>query len=549
VQGTGTPAVDAVIVGAGFAGMYAIYKLRSMGLSVRAYEAAPDVGGTWWWNAYPGARCDVESLDYCYTFDEDLLREWLWTERFPTQPEVLRYARHVADRFDLRRDISFETRVVAAHRDPDANQWLFETDRGEHVRARYFISAVGAISAPNVPEIEGLSSFGGRILQTNRWPHSDVDLKGKRVAVIGTGSSGIQVIPVVAEDAAELTVFQRTANFTCPAGNGPIDPEREAGVRADYVGYRKACLKNGAGTPTLMVAQSAFDFDDEARRALYEDKWRRGGAGGVPALFADTKTDLAANTTAADFVRDKIRLTVHDPATAELLCPRDHPIATKRICLDTGYYDTFNRPNVSLVDLRSTPIQKVTPRGIQTSDGEYPLDVIIFATGFDAVTGALLRMDVRGEKGQRLAEAWAHGPETYLGLMVAGFPNMFTITGPLSPSVLANVMVSIAHHVEWIADCIGYMRAHDFDRVDASQEAQVAWTAEVQRIADSTLFPLANSWYNGDNIPGKPRRFLAYIGGFPAYATRCEEVVSAGYEGFAMYRSSPDTSFRSRVSI
>ncbi|MDA8046144.1 MAG: NAD(P)/FAD-dependent oxidoreductase [Actinomycetota bacterium] len=526
--------VDAVVVGAGFAGLYAIYKLRSLGLSVQAYEAAPDVGGTWWWNCYPGARCDVESLDYCYVFDDDLLREWKWSERFPTQPEVLSYAQHVADRFDLRRHIRFETAVTSAHWERAGNHWAFETDRGDRTRARYFISAVGAISAPNLPPLEGLETFAGRVLMTSRWPHDGVDLAGHRVAVIGTGSSGIQAIPMIAQDAAHLTVFQRTANFSCPARNGPIEPEREASVRADYAGYRQACLKNGAGTPSLLLSQSAFDLSEEDRTAAYEAKWARGGAGGIPALFADTRTDMAANDTAAEFVREKIRSIVTDPAVAEALCPTDHPIATKRICLDTDYYATYNRANVTLVDLEKTPIERVTPTAITTTDGEFEVDDIVFATGFDAVTGALLRMDVRGAGDLALADVWANGPETYLGLMVSGFPNMFTITGPLSPSVLANVMVAIAHHVEWIGDCIGYMADHGYDCIEAAPEAQAEWTEEVQRIADGTLFPLANSWYNGDNIPGKPRRFLAYIGGFPAYASRCEEVVKAGYEGFTM---------------
>jgi cyclohexanone monooxygenase len=352
--------------------------------------------------------------------------------------------------------------------------------------------------------------------------------------VIGTGSSGIQAIPMIAQEAAHLTVFQRTANFSCPARNGPIEPEREAAVRADYEGYRRSCLKNGAGTPTLLLSQSAFDLTDEERTAAYESKWARGGAGGVPALFADTRTSIEANETAAEFVRDKIRDIVHDPEVAAMLCPTDHPIATKRICLDTDYYATYNRPNVTLVDLKRTPIERITPTGISTSEGEVPVDVIVFATGFDAVTGALLRMDVRGVGGRPISDVWADGPATYLGLMVAGFPNLFTITGPLSPSVLANVMVAIAHHVEWIGDCLAYMARNGFDRVEAAADAQAEWTEEVQRIADGTLFPLANSWYNGDNIPGKPRRFLAYIGGFPAYAERCQEVVAAGYDGLEM---------------
>ena len=531
--------VDAVVVGAGFAGLYAIHKLRSLGLTVQAFEAAPEVGGTWWWNCYPGARCDVESLDYCYAFDEDLLREWKWSERFPTQAEVLRYAQHVAERFDLRRHIRFETTVMAAHWDEHSRRWAFETDRGQRVVARWFVSAVGAISAPNLPGIEGLDTFEGQVLMTSRWPREGVELEGRRVAVIGTGSSGIQAIPVIAPVAGHLTVFQRTANFSCPAGNGPIDPEREAAVRADYPGYRQACLRNGAGTPTLLLSQSAFDLGEEERLAAYEAKWARGGAGGVPAPFADTRTSLEANQTAADFVRGKIREIVADPEVADSLCPKDHPISTKRICLDTDYYATYNRPNVTLVDLRRTPIERVTPAGIATAEGELPQDVIIFATGFDALTGALLRMDIRGVGGRSLAEAWEDGPQTYLGLMVSGFPNMFTITGPLSPSVLINVMVAISHHVEWIGDCVSYMTEQGCDRIDATPGAQAEWTAEVQRIADGTLFPLANSWYNGDNIPGKPRRFLAYIGGFPAYAGRCEQVVAAGYEGFELSASHP----------
>jgi cyclohexanone monooxygenase len=529
-----TPVLDVLIVGAGFAGLYAIHQFRGMGLSLRAFEAAEDVGGTWWWNCYPGARCDVESLDYCYAFDELLLNDWKWSERFATQPEVLRYINHVAERFDLRRDITFKARVNSAVWNDAANLWCVATDTGEQVRARFIISSVGCLSQPNVPKFDGLDSFKGQWFQTCAWPKQGVDLKGKRVAVIGTGSSGIQAIPVIAEDAGHLTVFQRTANFTLPAVNRPIDPDYEASVRADYLGHRRETLQNRAGTVKQTLRDSAFDLSDEEREAAYEAKWRRGGAGGIPVLFADCLSNLEANETAAEFVRRKIREIVKDPATAEILTPRDHPIATKRICLDTDYYATFNRPNVSLVDLKATPIVRVTPEGIRTSGGEYPLDVIVFATGFDAMTGALVAMNIQGAGALTLEQAWRDGPRTYLGLMVAGFPNLFTVTGPGSPSVLANVVVAIEQHINWIAEALAHMRKYGLDRIEAEEAAQDDWAVEVQRVADGTLFPRANSWYNGDNIAGKPRMFMAYVGGYPAYAARCEQVAQEGYAGFRM---------------
>jgi cyclohexanone monooxygenase len=529
--------VDAVVIGAGFAGLYAIHKLRGMGLSVQAFESGPDVGGTWYWNCYPGARCDVESLDYCYGFDAQLLADWKWTERFATQPEVLRYINHVADRFDLRRSIKLKTKVVAATHDEKANRWLVETQAGERLSAHYVISAVGCLSEPNAPDFKGLDDFKGQWFQTCAWPKEGVDLAGKRVGVIGTGSSGIQTIPVIAREAGHLTVFQRTANFTLPAVNRPIDPDYEAAVRADYLGHRAEILQNRAATVKQTLSASAFDLSEEDRNAAYEAKWKRGGAGGIPVLFSDCLTDPAANATAAEFVRNKIRRIVKDPATAEALCPTDHPIATKRICLDTDYYETFNRPDVDLVDLKATPIDRITPDGLKTTDQEYPLDVLVFATGFDAVTGALLAIDIKGVGGASLRDVWRDGPRTNLGLMVAGFPNLFTITGPGSPSVLANVIAAIEQHVDWIARCLEYMRAHGFDRIDADPQAQDAWAIEVQKVADGTLFPLANSWYNGDNIPGKPRVFLAYVGGYPAYAAHCEDVAAAGYEGFRLSRA------------
>ncbi len=528
------PPVDAAIVGAGFAGLYAIHKLRGIGLSLRGFEAAEDVGGTWWWNCYPGARCDVESLDYCYGFDEALLNDWKWSERFATQPEVLRYARHVAERFDLRRDISFNTRVNRCVWKEEENLWAIGTDTGEQLRARFLIAATGCLSIPNRPDIPGLDNFEGTVLFTQAWPQQGFDHSGKRVAVIGTGSSGIQSIPVIAQEAAHLTVFQRSANFTLPAVNRPVDPDYEAAIRADYLGHRRVILQNRAATVKQTIADSAFDLSDEEREAAYEDKWRRGGAGGIPILFADSLTNLASNEQAAEFVRRKIADIVKDPQVAESLTPRDHPIATKRICLDTDYYATFNRPNVTLVDLKKTPIEEVTANAIRTGAGEHLLDVIVFATGFDAMTGPLKSMNIRGAEGLTLEEAWSDGPRTYLGLMVAGFPNMFTITGPGSPSVLANMIAAIEQHVEWIAGAIRQMRANGQTRIEATVEAQDEWAEEVRRVAAGTLFPLANSWYNGDNIAGKPRMFMAYVGGYPDYAARCEEVASAGYTGFAL---------------
>ncbi len=527
-------AIDAIIVGAGFAGMYAIYRLRSMGLDVRAFEAASDVGGTWWWNCYPGSRCDVESLDYCYAFDEALLDEWKWSERFATQPEVLRYANHVADRYGLRDHISFNARVNGCKWDEDARLWTVSTESGNSVRARFLIAATGCLSKPHRPDLPGIDDFAGEVLFTNAWPHQPVDLAGKRVGVIGTGSSGIQSIPVIAQDAAHLTVFQRTANFTLPAVNRPIFPEYEAKIRADYLGHRREILQNKAATVKQTIAESAFDLTEAEREAAYEDKWQRGGAGGIPVLFADSLTNPASNEAAAEFVRRKIREIVDDPETAESLTPRDHPIATKRICLDTDYYATFNRDNVTLVDLKKTPIERVTAAGIETKAGEHPLDVLVFATGFDAMSGPLRAMHVRGVDGLAIEDVWADGPRTWLGLMVAGFPNLFTITGPGSPSVIVNMIAAIEQHVDWIARLIGDMRETGKTRVEASEASQDEWVDEVRRVAETTLYPLANSWYNGDNIDGKPRMFMAWLGGYPSYAERCEEIASAGYSGLEM---------------
>ena len=533
MPGQETP-IDAVVVGAGFGGMYAIYKLRSMGLAVHGFEAASDVGGTWWWNCYPGARCDVESLDYCYAFDEALLDEWKWSERFATQPEVLRYADHVADRYGLREHITFSARVNGCTWHEEQRLWTVTTENGDEVRARFLIAATGCLSKPNRPDLPGLDDFAGEVLFTQAWPHEGYDLSGKRVGVIGTGSSGIQTIPVIAREVEHLTVFQRTANFTLPAVNRPIFPEYEAEIRADYLGHRREILQNRAASVKQTIADSAFDLTDEEREAAYEAKWQRGGAGGIPVLFADSLTNPAANEEAARFVRRKISEIVDNPETAEALTPRDHPIATKRICLDTDYYATFNRPNVTLVDLKKTPIERVSTDAIRTTDATYPLDVLIFATGFDAMTGPLRAMNVRGIGGHTIEEAWADGPRTWLGLMVAGFPNLFTITGPGSPSVIVNMIPAIEQHVNWVADLIAHMRKTGQTRVEPLDAAQEEWVNEVRRVAEATLYPLANSWYNGDNIAGKPRMFMAYLGGYPAYAQHCEEIAAAGYSGLEL---------------
>ena len=523
--------VDAVVIGAGFGGLYALYKLREQGLSVCGFEAAADVGGTWYFNRYPGARCDVESLDYSYSFSSDLAQEWRWSERFATQPEILRYINHVADRFDLRRHIAFDTRVIGAAFDENANVWTVETSDGSHVRCRFLIAAAGSLSLPKPPDFAGLEHFEGRWVQTGTWPHDGMEIAGKRVAVIGTGSSGMQAIPILATQALHLTVFQRTANFSAPANNGPVDPAHEAAVLADFHGYRRALLETpGGARHPLSTGVPALDVSDEERAAKYDEAWNF-AAFALQTVFADLMVDEKANETAADFVRAKIRNIVGDPEVAERLTPRGYPFGAKRLVFETGYHETFNRPNVDLVDLRETPIERVTATGIRTSDKDYPVDLIVFATGFDAMTGPLLALDLRGIGGVTLKQAWADGAASFLGLMVAGFPNLFTINGPGSPSVLTNMVAAIEQHVDWIADCIAHMRATGMERIEAEAEAQAAWVEEVRRMADYTLFPRADSWYTGANVPGKPRVFLAYVAGLGAYAKRCEEIARAGYEG------------------
>ena len=524
--------VDVVIVGAGFAGLYAQYKIRELGLSAFGFETASEIGGTWYWNRYPGARCDVESLDYSYSFSPDVLHEWKWRERFATQPEILQYANFVADKYDLRRDYAFETKVIAADFDKAANQWVVKSDRGDEVRCRFLLLAVGGLSLPKAPEIDGLKDFQGRWVQTGCWPHEPINVTGQRVAVIGTGSSGIQCIPLLAEQAALLTVFQRTPNFSVPAHNGPLDAEYEAEVRADYVEHHKRNrMTKGGVPPRINTGVSAMSVSEGERQAKFEQAWGF-GTFALQSVFNDISSNPGSNAAAAAFVHDKIRGIVNDPKVAENLLPKTFPFGTKRLCLDTGYYATFNRDNVSLVDIRETPIERITKAGIKTTDAEYPFDLIVFATGFDAVTGPLFALNLTGVGGVTLNDAWKDGPQSYLGLMVSGFPNLFTVNGPSSPSVLANMLQTNEHHVDWIADCIAYTDKNGFARVEADEAAQVAWAHEVANMAKRTLYTKANSWYMGANVLGKPRVFLMYIGGLDTYVDRCDQIVQGGYVGF-----------------
>ncbi|MDP2289926.1 MAG: NAD(P)/FAD-dependent oxidoreductase [Actinomycetota bacterium] len=529
--------VDAVIVGAGFAGMYMLHALREQGFTATVFEVADDVGGTWYWNRYPGARCDVESLEYSYSFSPELEQEWQWTERYAAQPEILRYAQHVADRFDLRRDIRFETRVQSADFDDETTSWTVVTCTADGTssttRAQFLIMAVGCLSSTNLPDFPGRDTFAGESYHTGTWPHEGVDFTGKRVAVIGTGSSAVQSIPLIAQQAEHLTVFQRTPAYTVPAHNRPLTEEEIAEVKADYRGLREANrqMSGGFGARLPRGEVGALEVADEEREAVYQRRWELGG---LPFLggFNDLLLDEESNASAAWFVRRKIAEAVHDPATAALLTPT-HVIGCKRLCVDTGYYETFNRSNVLLVDLNDSPIERITPTGIQTSAGHHELDAIIFATGFDAMTGALLKVDIRGRGGERLQDAWAAGPRTYLGLGVRGFHNLFTITGPGSPSVLTNMLVSIQHHVEWIADCIAHLDAHDHATIEVEQQAQDEWVDYVNAVASFTLFPTCNSWYLGANVPGKTRVFMP-LPGFGTYLEQCSDVAADGYRGFAL---------------
>ncbi|MBI2801768.1 MAG: NAD(P)/FAD-dependent oxidoreductase [Gammaproteobacteria bacterium] len=508
-----------------------LHRLRGLGLSARVFERGEGVGGTWYWNRYPGARCDTESVTYSYSFSEALEQEWVWTERYAPQPELLAYANHVADRFELRRDIQFQTAVTSAIYDDVVRKWTISTDRGEKINARFCISAVGCLSAAALPDYPGLDDFAGEWYHTGHWPHERVDFRGKRIGIIGTGSSGVQSTIAIADEAAHLYVFQRTPNYSIPAWNGPLAPDALHAVKANYRQWREAARYAQIGIPFSSNGKSAKVASPDEREREYEAAWAEGGFNFVMA-YSDLLTDLESNRTAADFVARKIREKVKDPGVAELLIPNDHPLGTKRLCVDTGYYETFNRANVTLVDIRRAPIETITPHGLRTTTESYDLDMLVFATGFDAITGPLLKIDIRGKGGELLQDKWAGGPRTYLGLTTVGFPNFFTITGPGSPCVLSNMLVSIEQHVDWITACVEHMRNAHFASVEPTLEAENDWVKTVHDIGHTTLYPLTNSWYTGTNIQGKVRMFTPYAGGVGTYRRVCDAVAADGYEGF-----------------
>ncbi len=534
--------VDAVIVGAGFSGLYQLYRLREMGLSTRVFEAGSGVGGTWYWNRYPGARCDIESMAYSYSFSPELEQEWQWSERYATQPEILNYVEHVAERFDLNQDISFETRVERAVYDEDNQQWLIYTDTGEVVAARYFIMATGCLSVPKDLDIPGTDTFQGESYITGLWPHEGVDFTGKKVAVIGTGSSAIQSIPLIAEQASEMTIYQRTPAYSMPAKNRPLEDDEIATMKSNYPGYRgEQRLAPAAIVDPPRPLESWHMVDEEDRLRCYDEAWDSGLLIAMQSTFNDIQLDQEANDHISQYIHGRIRGLVKDPETAEALLPRSYPFATKRPCLDTHYYETFNRDTVELVDLLNTPILEITAKGIKTSAGEKTFDAIVFATGFDAMTGALTAVDIRGIGNVSLKDKWAQGPHTYLGLAVAGFPNLFTITGPSSPSVLSNMLVSIEQHVDWISDCIAWMRERNLATIEAEPEAEDEWAKHTDLQAHLSLYPKANSWYMGANVPGKTQMFMAYVGGVGVYRQVCDSIAAADYEGFKLgeAKSSP----------
>jgi cation diffusion facilitator CzcD-associated flavoprotein CzcO len=525
--------LDLLIVGAGFAGLYMLLKARRQGLSARVIEAAAGIGGTWYHNRYPGARVDVQSMEYSFSFDDELQQQWQWSERYAPQPELLRYANHVADRFALRDGIQLDTRVTGAHFDEAACRWRVFADSGESWSARFLVLASGPLSSPNMPAFDGLDNFEGAVHHTARWPAETIDFSGQRVAVIGTGSSAVQTIPIVAKQARELTVFQRTATYAVPAHNGPLDRAYEARIKADYPGFRERnrLMSTGFGSELPPNRRSALDATPEELEAAFEERWRIGGFCLLGA-FHDILLNERANALAAEFVRGKIRERVRDPRTAELLSPT-HTIGCKRLCVDTGYYDTFNRDNVRLVDIASQPIERFTASGLHTGGRDYSFDSVVLATGFDAMTGTLMRLDLKGRGGLNIQQKWRAGPLNYLGLTIAGFPNLFNIAGPGSSSAFTNVIVSIEHHVDWIAGCIEHLDANGLSTIDATESAEADWVAHVNKVAAGTVFLSCNSWYLGANIPGKPRMFMPLLG-YPAYAERCAQVAGEGYQGFVL---------------
>jgi cation diffusion facilitator CzcD-associated flavoprotein CzcO len=533
-QDSASESFDAIIIGAGICGMYQLYRLRELGLRVRVFEAGSGVGGTWYWNRYPGARFDSESYTYGYSFSESLAEQWDWSEHFSAQPETLRYLEFAAQKFDLLKDIQFNARVTQAHYDAQANRWMVTTHGGSQAHAKYLITAVGVLSAPYTPAIVGRDDFQGESWHTAHWPHRPVDLGDKRVGVIGAGATAVQLITEVAKNVGQLTVFQRTANFCIPLNNRPIATTEQAALKGRYGAMFERCRATFGAFVHDFDPRSAFDVSDEEREAIYERLWHEPGFGFWLGNFHDIMSDPRANDTIAEFVRRKIRQRVTDPVVAERLTPRDHYFGTKRVPLESGYYEAYNRPNVELVDLKATPITRITATGIETSAKEFPCDIIIFATGFDAVTGALTRMDIRGEGGIALKDKWQDGPRTYLGLQVAGFPNLFTVVGAHNAANFCNVPRCGEQNVEWVSDCIRYMRDHHLTRITATVEAEEAWRAHCEEVVAPTLFSATDSWFMGANIPGKKRMFLGYGGGLPRYREKCAAVAAANYQGFIL---------------
>ncbi|MCT6815904.1 MAG: NAD(P)/FAD-dependent oxidoreductase [Lysinibacillus fusiformis] len=528
--------VDAVILGAGFAGLYMLHQLKSKGFSTIVYETGDGVGGVWYWNRYPGARCDIESIYYNYTFSKELYEEWTWTSRFPEQEEILRYLNYVADRLKLRSNIQFNTRVKAAHFDEEQHKWLVHLNDGHQVLAKYFITGIGCLSAANVPKFQGLDQFSGKWYHTGHWPHDKVDFTGKRVGIIGTGSSGIQAIPVIAKEAKHLTVFQRTPQYTIPARNHLYDEDFIRQTKGNFENLKHAMRNSFSGTPFAYNHPSAIEDSDHQRQKVFEEAWAQGGFA-FASTYKDLLTNEQSNEKAAAFIRSKIRETVQDPTVAEKLCPK-YMYGTKRQVLDSDYFETYNRDNVLLVDVKESPILEITETGIQTASNHFELDIIIFATGYDGMTGPLFKIDIRGRNGVTLKDKWENGAsvQTYLGLATASFPNLFMITGPESPSVLVNMPIAIEQHVEWIAQCIDYLREHDIDVMETNAEAEQAWNKHCREIANETLYVKGDSWYTGANIAGKPRSFLIYLGGFDYYTKRCQEVAQNNYEGFQLLK-------------
>ena len=516
--------------------MMALHHAREIGLEAHLVEAEPEVGGTWYRNRYPGLRCDIESLHYSYSFDEALQQEWNWTERYPSQPELLEYARHVADRFDLRRDISFNTRVASMRFSGAEDLWTVTCDTGAVFEARWCVMATGALSQPKPIDIPGAGEFAGESYSTTNWPHDGVDFTGKRVALIGTGSSGIQVATELAKQAGELYVMQRTASHSMPAHNRPLETDESERTKARYGELREAARHSVDGLLLPMTGKKALEVSDDERASAYWEIYDDGSPFRYLAVYHDILLDYDANNTAATFVADRIRDIVDDPEVAEKLIPSGYPFGTRRLCIDSGYYEIFNQPNVTLVDIAGDPISRITAAGIETESALYPVDAIVYATGYDALTGALLAIDIVGPDGTTLREAWSGGPRTYLGLMVAGFPNLFTVTGPQSPSVLSNMFVSIEQHVEWITDCLAFLTEKGYTRIEATGDAEQQWVDRARGIADFTLHRDCTSWYSGINVPGKPRVILPFLGGVGVYRELCDTVAADGYSGFALTR-------------